>query len=435
MIQGMKSVALLHGREGLELSLPHGVTTLQGKDPAPLKQAQEAVAHALRHPTGCAPLEQLIAERQPRSAAITISDITRPVPNRQILVPLLELLNGCGLTHGQVLLVVGTGMHRPARLDELEQMLGGDLLARLEVVSHTANQPETLVRVSDDPPVSVNRRFAEADLRIVTGLIEPHFMAGFSGGRKGIIPALADLETIQRFHSFQTLDHPRADNGILEGNPCHAIALALARRVGADFLINVAITREREICGVFAGDLNKAHLEGCARVAALTSAQVQAPYDLVITSGGGAPLDRTFYQTVKGMVGALPALDRGSTLLQISSCAEGLGSPAYGELMKRWGQDWRGFVADRRANPGETLLDQWELQMQCKVLARIGPERLVLASDGMPRRLQREIGVTPCPGTGAARERAQSFVDAFVETNPEARIAVIPEGPYTMLVR
>ncbi len=428
-----KRVTIPLGDSALELLLPDGAAVLRSEDATPLANAEAEVARVLRHPAGAPPLAETVRRMKPRTVVVTISDITRPVPNRALLRPLLALLNQCGVADDQVTLVVGTGMHRPSSDEELQQMVGGQLLSRLAVESHTADRPETLVRINDDPPVSVNRRFAEADLRVVTGLIEPHFMAGFSGGRKGIIPALADLETVRRFHSFETLDHPLAANGVLHGNPCHGIALDLARRVGADFLLNMAINRARQVCGVFGGDLEAAHQRGCERVAALTRARVRAPADLVITSAGGAPLDRTFYQTVKGMVCALPALAPGGTLLQVAGCAEGLGSPAYTELMLRWGDDWRGFVADRQANPRETLLDQWELQMQCKVLARTGRARLLLASDGMPLDLQRRIGVTPCPGDGDAETRAQRFVDGYLQTHPGASVAVIPEGPYTML--
>jgi len=429
----MKRIQLLYDEQGLTLDLPDRTEVLQAQDPPALPDPEEQVLQALEAPTGTAPLVELISRRRPGEVAITISDITRPVPNQVILEPALEVLNRAGVADDQVVIVVGTGMHRPATEEELTQMLGRELPRRLEVISHLADAPHTLEQVSESPPVSVNRRFVRAGLRIVTGLIEPHFMAGFSGGRKGIIPALADLNTVRRFHSFETLGHPLADNGVLDGNPCHRIALDLARTVGADMLINVAINRGRRVCGVFAGDLEQAHLRGCEQVAQFTRARPSRPADLVITCGGGAPLDRTFYQTVKGMVCAAPALAPGGALLQVSGCAEGIGSPAYTELMDRWGQDWRGFVADRLANPGQTLLDQWELQMQCKVLEQVGVERLLFASDGLPEQTQAGLAVTPLPGPGDARERAQRFIDEFVKAAPEAHIAVIPEGPYTLL--
>lgn len=429
----MKRVKLLYDEAGLTLDLPNKAVLLRGQDPPPLPDPEAAVERILSKPLGAAPLAELVRTRRPREVAITISDGTRPVPNAIILRPVLRTLNQAGISDDQVVIVVGTGMHRPSTRAELVQMLGEELLGRLEVISHTAHAPDTLVQVSDDPPVSVNSRFAGADLRLVVGLIEPHFMAGFSGGRKGIIPALADLTTVRRFHSYETLAHPKADNGVLQGNPCHRIALDLAQRVGADLLINVAINQARQVCGVFGGDLQLAHEQGCAQVARFTRAAPTVPADLVITCGGGAPLDRTFYQTVKGMVCAMPAVAPGGTLLQVSGCSEGIGSPAYAALMARWGRDWRGFVADRLAHPEETMLDQWELQMQCKVLQRLGLERLRFASDGIPETVQAGLAVTPLPGPGDARRRTQDFVDSYLAATPQARVTVIPDGPYTLL--
>ncbi|NIA22293.1 MAG: DUF2088 domain-containing protein, partial [Anaerolineaceae bacterium] len=275
--------------------------------------------------------------------------------------------------------------------------------------------------------------FAEADLRIVTGLVEPHFMAGFSGGRKGVCPALVDLETVQRFHGFGALADPRAAAGRLEGNPCHDIALKIARSVGVDLLLNVAVTRDRRLAAVWAGDLVAAHAAACRQVAEWVTAEISGPFDLVVTCGGGFPLDATFYQTVKGMVAALPALGETSTLLQTSECAEQLGSQAYTELMLGYDNHWRRFLADIEADKDRTHLDQWEYQMQARVLDRIGLDRLWLASDGIPQEMQRHISVTPLLGDGEARNRAQAAIDRCVAAHPKARIAVIPEGPYTML--
>jgi nickel-dependent lactate racemase len=237
---------------------------------------------------------------------------------------------------------------------------------------------------------------------------------------------------VQRFHGYATLAHPKADNGILDGNPCHEIALKVAQAVGVDFLFNVAITRDRRIAGVYCGDLVAAHLAGCRDVATWTAATIDGPFDLVVTNGGGFPLDQTFYQTVKGMCTALPALAESSTLLVASDCAEQLGSSAYTELMLRYDNDWQRFLADIAASP-QTQLDQWEFQMQSKVLARIGRENLWFASDGLATETQKHIAVTPILGNGTAQERAQRAIDGFVTSHPHARIAIIPDGPYTML--
>ncbi len=428
-----RSVKLLYGKEGADLQVPGDAILLTGSDPPPVADPGRAVAAALADPIGSPPLLELVRRRIPRTVAITVSDITRPVPNRQFLPTVLGVLAEAGIDDRNISIIVGTGMHRPSTADELDFILGQEILERIEVIDHTADRPETLTRVSDVPPVSVCSRFAEADFKIVTGYIEPHFMAGFSGGRKGVFPALVDLASIQRFHGFDTLADPRADNGILEGNPCHELSLEIARSVGVDFLFNVAITRERKIAGIYCGDLVEAHLAGCREVAAWTTAEVPGPLDLVVTCGGGYPLDQTFYQTVKGMCTALPALGPETTLLQVSACGEGIGSPAYTKLILAWGSDWRGFLEHIRANRHQTALDQWELQVQCRVLERIGTERLWFATDGIPQELQGKLGLTPIFGDGDAVQRAQRALDGYLSALPGARVAAIPEGPYTML--
>jgi nickel-dependent lactate racemase len=398
-----------------------------------LASPARSVRDALSSPIGCAPLVELVRQRAPDRVAITVSDITRPVPNRLFLPPLLHALGDAGVASDRVTIIIGTGMHRPSTIAEREEILGPDILSACEVIDHRADAEDTLTTVSDSPPVRVCRRFADADFRIVTGLIEPHFMAGFSGGRKGVCPALVDLDTVQRFHGVQTLDNPRASNGRLAGNPCHEIALRVARTVGVDFLFNVAITRDRQVAGIYCGDLEAAHEAGCRDVAAWTAAPVAQPYDLVVTSAGGYPLDQTFYQAVKGMCTALPALGPSTVLLQACHCGEGLGSDAYRDLLLSYGRDWQRFLRDIRQTPDTTRLDQWEFQMQCRVLDRIGIDNLRIVSDGIAPDVQTRLALNPVLGPGTAQERAQRFVDAFCRARPGARIAVIPEGPYTLL--
>jgi len=423
----------------MELRVPDAADVLHGQDVPAVADAPTAIAEALANPIGSPPLAELLKATTPRTVAVTVSDITRPVPNREFLPAVLAVLNRAGVADSRVVIVIGTGMHRPSTPAERDTIVGRDIERRVEVIDHTADRPQTLVKVRDGadgrPPVFVNRRFAEADFRICTGYIEPHFMAGFSGGRKGVCPAMVDLATINGFHGYETLAHPLADNGILEGNPCHEIALEVARTVGVDFLLNVAITRDRRIAGVYCGDLEAAHVAGCRQVAEWTTAPLDGTYDLVITNGGGYPLDLTFYQTVKGMVTALPALGEQSTLLQVSACREQLGSRAYHDLMLRWHGDWHGFLADLAAHPDRTELDQWQFQMQCKVLARIGPEKLLFVTDGIAGPLQKSLAVTPVLGAGDAQARAQRAIDEYLAAHPGARVAVLPDGPYTMLKR
>ncbi len=430
----MKTVSLLYGKTGMAVTVPASTDVLAGGHIPALHQPREAVRKALASPIGSKPLAELVRLSRPRTVAITVSDITRPVPDPVFLPPLLDCLNAAGVSDAQIVIIIGTGMHRPSTPAERETIVGAAVLERVEVIDHTADRPETLVRISDDPPVSVNRRFAEADFRIVTGYIEAHFMAGFSGGRKGVCPALVDLATVQRFHGYEVLAHPKAETGLLDGNPCHQIALTVARKVGVDLLFNVAITRDRRIAGIYCGDLEGAHLAGCQDVARWTAAQVGSPYDLVVTSGGGYPLDATFYQTVKGMCAALPALGPHSTLLIASQCSEQVGSKAYSDLMLAYRGDWQRFLRDIAACD-QTRLDQWQFQMQARVLSHIGVDRLQLVCEGIDPAVQCSLGVTRVVGTGPAQQRMQRAIDGFLASNPDARVAIIPDGPYTMLTQ
>ena len=429
----MKTVRLLYGADALAVRVPDDAVVLSGRDVPAVPDAPRAIAEALAAPIGSPPLRELLAARRPETVAVTISDATRPVPNRDFLPPLLGVLNDCGIDDGQVVILIGTGMHRESTPAERVGLLGEEILERVEVIDHRADDPSTLAPISESPPIRVNRRFVEADFRIVTGFIEPHLMAGFSGGRKGVCPALVDLETIQRFHGYATLADPRAETGVLAGNPCHEIALAVAQEVGVDFLLNVALTRDKRIAGVYCGDLAAAHESGCRQAGDWAAAEVDSPFDLVLSSGGGSPLDRTFYQTVKGICGAAPALGPDSTLLLVSGCEEGIGSANYARLMRRWGGDWRGFLEHLAADPDQTERDQWELQVQARVLARIGAERIWFVSDGIDAADQHCLAVRPIPGPGDPRARAQRAIDEYLAAHPHARVAAIPDGPYTML--
>jgi nickel-dependent lactate racemase len=424
---------LRYGTGQIDVDLPTHARVLQGPPIPALADPSAAMRDALASPIGSLPLDQIVRKKRPQSVAITISDITRPVPNEPIITALLETLNAKGIADNQVVIIIGTGMHRPSTARERQIMLGDRLLSRIEVIDHIADDTASHVRVSDQPPVSVNGRFMRADLKIVTGLIEPHFMAGYSGGRKGVCPGLVDLETVQRFHGFKTMGHPRSVEGNLDGNLCHEESLRVARLVGIDFLVNVAITHDRKMAGVYAGEMEAAHAVGCRQVAAWTTAKMEKPFDLVVTSAGGFPLDANFYQTVKGVVTALPALHEESTLLILSACSE-IGSPEYSEMMLRYDNDWRRFLRDIATAP-RTAKDQWQFQMHTRVLERIGVDRLRMANDGLPVEQQRRLCVNPIGGDGGVAKRVQRFIDDYLASHPTASVAVIPEGPYTMLSR
>ncbi len=428
-----KKTEMPYGNRNIDIYVPASATILEGKNPLPLDSPADSVLQALNSPIGLPSLKELLIKKDPATVAITISDITRPVPNTIFLPVILQVLNECGINDSNIVIIIGTGMHRPSSDEERIHLVGKDILERIEVIDHRANDKGTLTQISSDPVVSVCRRFAEADFRIVTGFIEPHFMAGFSGGRKGVCPALVDLNTVQRFHGYKTLANSAAVTGNLKNNPCHDIALQVAKRVGVDFLFNVAITKDKQVAGIYCGDLELAHQAGCQQVAEWTTAKIRKKFDFVITNGGGFPLDQTFYQTIKGMCTALPALSKNSTLLQISSCSEGIGSEEFKNILLRYNNNWQQFLIDIESHSDRTDLDQWEYQMQARVLDLIGQDKLWFVSDGIAADIQKRISVNPILGNGSASERAQNAINRYCENNPNANIAIIPEGPYTML--
>lgn len=424
-------IALRYGRGRMTLNMPASTSVLIGPAIPAMPNPEAAVRDALKQPIGSDSLRVIAERKQPNTVVITISDITRPVPNELLVTAILDELNAAGIPDSACTVLIATGMHEHSTQEERDILLGKALQQRIQVVDHESSRADTLVKISDAPPLSVNALYVNADLKIVTGLIEPHFMAGFSGGRKGVCPGLVDLTTIQRFHGYATMADPNSVEGRLVGNPCHEIATGAARRVGVDFLVNVAITHDRELAGIYAGDLEDAFLTGCRDVAEWTCAKFDERFDLVVTCAGGFPLDASFYQTVKGMCTALPALRPEGTMLMLSAC-ERVGDAEYKAIYDRFGPDWRGFLA-YIASRSDTDKDQWEYQMQTRVLEHIGIERTVFANDGLSLEMQQKIAVTPAPGEGDAQSRAQRYIDRYVEEHPGARVAVIPEGPYTML--
>jgi nickel-dependent lactate racemase len=429
----MKETYLLYGEKKISIRVPDSVDILESREIQELCNVDEAIRNSLAEPIGTQPLQTLLHEKQPKTVAITISDITRAVPNQVLLPYLLDILEKGAVKRENITLIVGTGMHRASTREEHISLVGEHIYQNYRVIDHNARDETMLTRVSEDPPVSVNSEFLYADFKIVTGFIEPHFMAGYSGGRKGVCPALVDLETIQQFHGFETLSSPLADAGILEGNPCHEIALSIAKTVGIDFLFNVTLNRNFRISGIFCGDMEAAHYTGCKFVADHATCSITGPYDLVVTSGGGNPLDCNYYQSIKGMCMALPALKKGSPLLEVSECREGIGSQAFRDLLVTYNNHWQRFLEDIEAHKDVTRLDQWEFQMLCRVLEVTGVEDLYFLSHGIVPERQRHLCCTSVPMQEDIATTVNIFIEQYIENNPDARIALIPSGPYTII--
>ncbi len=414
-------VPLAYGRATLHVELPDDrrVDVLERRDVSPIHSPDGALRRALAHPIASAPLRQLARGR--RDAVIVVSDHTRPVPNALLLPPILDALDDAGLPREAVTLQVATGLHRPSTNDELREMLGSEIARSFAIRQHDARDLEAHTHLGDTPggiPIWIDRFYLERDLRILTGLIEPHLMAGYSGGRKAVCPGLAAAATLRVAHGPDLLEG-RIGPGIVEGNPLHADLVDAMRRAGADFLVNVALDRERRITGVFCGDVEQAHAAGMTSVADQTHVQIDAPADLVVVSGAGHPLDATYYQAIKGIATASGIVRPGGFILLCASLSEGVGSASFEALLRECGSPM-GF--ERKLRDDDFFaIDQWMVQHLCQAHRRA---RVLLYSDGVADRTDRELLVERVPSPEAGVRRALDQCGA------DARIAVLPQGPY-----
>jgi nickel-dependent lactate racemase len=418
-------VRLEYGRDGLVAEVPDAnlAGVLRLTPFPPLSEPAEAVRNALQRPIGTATLRQLAADK--RRVCIVICDITRPVPNTLLLPVVLAELHAAGVPSSSITILIATGTHRPNEGAELEALVGAGIARSIRCVNHVCTDTEAQAALGTSPngvPVRLDREYVDADLRITVGLIEPHFMAGFSGGRKLVMPGIAALETVQAWHSPRFLEHPNAASGVVEGNPVHEEALAIARMCPPDMTIDVTLDENNRITGVFAGDMWEAWSTGVAFARRSVGATVPQPVDIVVTTCAGHPLDATFYQAVKGMVGALPIVKRGGSIIIASQCAEGIGSPHFRELL--FGHD--DLAEFLRIIQGENWIfvpDQWEVEELARAALHA---KIYLVCDGIPSEEAENIFVTPAASVEDALEMA------FAEHGRNASVAVIPKGPYVI---
>lgn len=379
-----------------------------------------ALGAALDAPIVCEPLLRLAAGK--KTAAISICDITRPAPNRVTLPPVLRRLHQAGIPVEGVTILIATGLHRGATDDEINTIVGSEIASKYRIVSHDAKKLDEhrhLGSTGRGTPVYIDERFMAADLHITLGFIEQHLMLGFSGGRKLIAPGLAAQETIKVLHSPRFMREPMATEGSIAGNPLHDELLEIARMARHDFMLDVTLTQERGISGVFAGDPVKAHAAGVAFVEQSCLERLDEPVDAVITSSAGYPLDLTFYQCVKGVTAAAHMVKPGGRILIVAQCAEGVGSPEFARRLASM-KDYRSFLEEIRTAPVE--VDQWQLEK----LALTGEKyELTFFTPGVTR------GQLGFLAESAFSTIGEAVAATLAGLPDDARVALVPEGPYT----
>jgi nickel-dependent lactate racemase len=417
-------ITLDYDRCGLTVDLPEDrlVGPLEIRPAAPLADPAAAIAQALAQPIGTPPLAEIARGR--RNACVLICDITRPVPNQLILPPLLRILEEQGIARKDILILVATGLHRPNEGAELEEMVGPEIAANYRIENHHGKvlaEHDYLGTTPNEVPVWLDSRYVRADLKITTGLIEPHLMAGYSGGRKVICPGIAALETVKVWHGPKFLEHPKADCGFIEGNPVHEENTRIAKMAGCDFIVNVSLDGKRQITWVGAGHMERAWEVGVKFVEQVVRVPVPEALDVVVTSCAGYPLDTTWYQAVKGLTGALPIVKQGGTIILAAGLTEGVGSPEFQHLLAD-NPDLQVFK--QRIMGGDYfIMDQWQLEELAKVVAKC---KVKVVSQGLPAETLRRCHAEP------ASSVEQAVADSLAEYGPKARVAVIPKGPYVL---
>jgi nickel-dependent lactate racemase len=414
-------VHLQYGRDGLEADIPGAdVRLIEPRFVEGLADERAGFREAVRRPTGSRPLREIV--RASDRVAVVIPDSTRPLPSDRLLPWLFEELDH--VSADRFVIVNGTGSHRVNTHDELASMVGGGVMARYRVVNHTAHEPKAVVPIGRSPDgetVYLNREYVEADRRIVLGFIEPHFMAGFSGGYKGIFPALADIESIMRYHDARTIGDPRSTWGLLEGNPTQALIRHNGALVPLDFCLNVTLNRKREITRFFCGHPVLAHEAGCAFSRQTAMIACPRPFPIVVTTNSGFPLDQNLYQTVKGMSAAAQIVAEGGYIATASRCDDGF--PEHGNFRRLlFDHGSPRALLDTIEAPGFSMYDQWEAQLLAiiRLKARVG------LLSALPPEDVRRAHLEPIEDVGAAVGRELDRIGRG------APVAVLPEGPMTI---
>src|SRR5262245_15814480 len=415
-------IRLDYGTDGLEVDLPdERITVIEPMARSAVPDPRATLLQAIRSPLERAPLRDVV--RAGQKVAISVCDITRAQPRIEMLQALFEEMPQ--VKPEDVTILIATGTHRGNSDQELERMLGREILSRYKVINHDSRNASTLARVgttSTGVQVYLNRQFLEADVRITTGFVEPHFFAGFSGGPKMVAPGLAGLETVMTLHDARHIGHPLATWGVTEGNPVHDDVREIARMVTVHFAVDVTLNRDQKITAAFAGDILAEHRAACAHAKATAMRQVPEPFDLVLTTNSGYPLDQNLYQAVKGMSAAAKIVKTGGTIICAAECRDGLPSHgSYGAVLASAASPEA--LLDMISSPGYSVPDQWQVQVQAQIQTKAN---VLVKTDGLRAEEIRAAHFTPIDDVAATVQ------ETLRRAGPASTLCVLPQGPQTI---
>ncbi len=416
-------IRLAYGKHGLHIHLPdqYDLTVIEPAFVPGLLEPPSELRQALRSPRGAMPLKELV--RPNDRVGIVFSDITRPTPHQLILPAVLAELSH--VPPADITLFNALGTHRPNTDVELREMLGNGLVDGYRIVQNDAFDPSTQITLGSSTfghEIWINREFFDCDVKILTGFIEPHFFAGFSGGGKAIMPGMGGQRTVLGNHDAGMIANPNATWGVTHGNPIWEEVHQAARMVGKTFLVNVTLNKHKQITGVFAGELEEAHAAGCAFAKSTAMRAVGQPFDIVITTNAGYPLDLNLYQAVKGMSAAAQIVKPGGTIIVAAECWDGIPEHGlYGKLLRQ-AKDPQDLL-DTICSPGFHEQDQWQAQIQAQILQKAD---VCVYSDHLTDEQIRTAMLKPC------RSIETTVKDLLEKNGPDASICVLPEGPQTI---
>ena len=415
-------IRLDYGSDGLEVDLPNErVTVIEPMARPAVPDPRATLLQAIRSPLERAPIRDIV--RGGQKVAISVCDITRAQPRIEMLQSLFAEMPQ--VKPEDVTILIATGTHRVNTDQELERMLGRDILSRYKVINHDSRNPATLARVgttSTGVQVYLNRQFLEADVRITTGFVEPHFFAGFSGGPKMVAPGLAGLDTVMTLHDARHIGHPSATWGITEGNPIHDDVREIARMVTVHFAIDVTLNRDQKITAAFAGDIFAEHRAACAYAKDTAMRQVPSPFDVVLTTNSGYPLDQNLYPAVKGMSAAAKIIKPGGTIVAAAECRDGLPSHgSYGAVLASAPSPQA--LLEMICAPGYAVPDQWQVQVQAQIQTKAN---VLIKTAGLGPNEIRAAHFTPIEDVSRAVE------DALQQAGTGSTLCVLPQGPQTI---
>ena len=416
-------VQLAYGKKGYKLKVPANFDVIEPKFIKEVGSAKEEINKALLSPTNSKPLRSLLEGKN--DIAISVCDITRAQPRKVVIETIVEHIKDL-IPISNIKILIATGTHRANTKEELIEMLGKDIVETLNVINHVCDDKESLIEMPtslDDVSVLLNKHWVNADFRITTGFVEPHFFAGFSGGSKLVAPGLAGLKTIMKLHNYKRLNNPNSIWGEVEKNPIQQDVRKIAKETGVDFTLDVALNRDQKITNVFSGDLIDSHNEACNFARETAMVQVSQPYDLVITSNSGYPLDQNLYQTVKGLSAASQIVKDNGEILCLSECSDGI--PSHGKfysLLSEFSDPEQ--VDGMLSDPNFHCQDQWQVQILSQIAKK---SNINLYTEGLSDKEIKNAFMFNAPDP-------QKFIDQKVKENTNIRGCVLPEGPITIPV-